>query len=77
MKNMIEELTDFDTKIQTNPLETSSRIEKNMFTPNKSKYECEGIKETIKQFVVDAIKKMMRVPLTAPRGSNKQEMFLH
>ena len=57
MKNRIEELTHCEADIQNNPSEVSREIEKNTFAPNKSKCECVGIKETIKQSVVDTSQK--------------------
>ena len=46
MKNQIEELTDFESVIQNDPVEPLQKTKKNVFILNKSKCECEGLKET-------------------------------
>ena len=57
MKNGIEELTDCKSAVRNDPVEVSKRIKTSVFTPNKSKCECVGIKETIKWSAVDISQK--------------------
>ena len=53
MKTRIEELMNFNANVRNDPVMLLRETKKNMFTPNKAKCEHEGIKETIKRFVID------------------------
>ena len=53
MQNRIEEKSDFETAVRDNPIELLKRIKQSMYVPTRSKYEFDGLLETMKRFVID------------------------
>ena len=53
MRNRVEDKPNFEIDVQDKPVELLKVIKEYMYIPTKSKYEFEGLLETMKRFIVD------------------------